>query len=141
MKLLFMLSVSFLFLVSCKKEPDNSKTNLLTAKPWKFVKVESKTNNIPWMDEVPFWPQCKKDDEIVFMKDHSYTLRNGATKCDPLDPDVLDVARWNFLDNETKFDMDGAVTTIEVLNESQFVISASETSGGNTYASRYTLEH
>jgi len=141
MKLLFILSVSLLFLASCKKESGNSKTSLLTARPWKFAKVESKWNNDPWIDEVPSWPQCKKDDEIVFMKDHSYTLRNGATKCDPSDPDVFDVAQWYFLNDETKFEMDGAISTIELLNESQFILSASETSGADTYFSRYTLEH
>lgn len=141
MKTLVLVCAILLCMVSCRKNPDNSKVDLLTEKPWKFVKIESKVNNGPWMDEVQFWPQCQKDDEIVFMRDHSYAIRNGAMKCNPTDPDEFDVATWNFVDKETKLDMDGAVTTIEVLNHTQLVLSSTETTGGDAYLYRYTLEH
>ena len=93
------------------------------------------------MDEVPFWPACKKDDEILFKSDLSYVLSQGASKCDPSDPDISDIATWKFLENETKIDMDGAVLVIEKLDNNQFVISATATMGSDTYYNRYTLEH
>jgi hypothetical protein len=140
MKTLVVLSAFVLLLSACKKDPDQSKTKLLTEGAWKFIKIEYEMNGL-WIDEVSFWPPCKKDDEIVFMKDHSYILRNGATKCSSSDPDTFDVVRWNFLDDETKLDMDGAVTAIEVLNHSQLILSATQTTGGITSSTKYTLEH
>lgn len=139
--LIYSLAFITLF-VSCKKENDpESKTSILTEKPWKFVRIESKTNNGQWFDEVQFMQQCEKDNEVLFKTNHSYVLSEGATKCNPLDPDIMDEARWTFLENETKFDMDGAVLIIEKLNHSQFIISASETLGTDTFYERYTLEH
>lgn len=118
-----------------------SKTEMLTARAWKFVKVEYKANSDPWVDEVPFWPNCEKDDQILFKIDQSYILSEGLTKCNPSDPDIMDIATWKFLENETKIDMDGAVTTIDRLDAIQFIISASTTSGTDTYYYKYTLEH
>ena len=141
MKSAALLSIGLLFLLACNKKPDSSRTDLLTEKPWKFVKIESSMNNGPWYDEVQFWATCEKDDELVFLIDHSYSLRNGETKCDASDPDVFDVATWNFLDNETKLDMDGSVTTIDALDKTQMILSSTETSGVDTYRYRYTLAH
>jgi len=137
------LPIAIVFLLfSCQKaEDEESKTSILTEKAWKFVKVESKTNNGAWLDEAQFWAACKKDDEILFKSNNSYVHSNGAIKCSPSDPDVFDVATWKFLDNETRFDMDGAVTNIEKLDHQQFILSASQTIGGDTYYTRYTLEH
>jgi hypothetical protein len=133
---------ALLLLFSCTKEEENeSKMSILTEKAWKFVKVESRTNNGPWFDEAQFWPACKKDDEILFKTNLSYVLSNGATKCTSSDPDVFDIATWKFLDNETKIDMDGAVTSIEKLDHQEFIISASQTQGSDTYYNRYTLQH
>ena len=139
--MIFSLFIIILF-SSCQKENEpESKTSILTEKAWKFVKIESKTNNGPWLDEVPYMPACEKDNEILFKANHSYVLSEGATKCNPLDSDIMDEARWSFLENETKFEMDGAILVIEKLNHSQFIISASYTSGGDTFYEMYTLEH
>jgi hypothetical protein len=132
----------FTLLTSCQKEKDpQSRTGLLTGKAWKFVKIESKTNNGPWFDEVQLMSACEKDNEVLFKTNLSYVISEGATKCDPFDPDILDEVRWGFLENETKIDMDGAILFIEKLDQSQFIISASETIGTDTYYERYTLEH
>ena len=142
MKLRLLQLILLSLFLSCNKEPDSeSKTALLTSKAWKFVKAESKVNNGIWVDEAQFWSTCKKDDEILFKTDHSYVLSNGATKCSPSDPQILDEATWKFLESETKIDMDGAITFIEKLDEQQFIISSNTTSGSDTYFYKYTLEH
>jgi hypothetical protein len=142
MKTIIFSLVLITTLISCQKENEpESKTSILTEKAWKFVKIESKTNNGPWFDEVQLMQSCEKDNEVLFKANHSYLLSEGATKCNPLDPDILDEARWSFLENETKIDMDGAILFIEKLNHSQFIISASETIGADTFYERYTLEH
>jgi len=134
-------------LCACQKENDEksiqeTKTSILTEKPWKIVKAESKSKNTdPWFDDSQFWPACVKDDQLLFKTNNSYTHSNGATKCDPMDPDLFDEARWKFLDNESRIDMDGDILNIETLNHQQFIIWASETIGADTYYSRYTLEH
>ena len=142
MRLKFLQIILFSFLLSCSKDPDiESKTSLLTGKAWKFVKAESRVNNGIWLDEAQFWPTCKKDDEILFKTNNSYVLSNGATKCNSSDPEILDEATWNFLETETKIDMDGAITLIEKLDTQQFIISSSTIAGTDTYYYKYTLEH
>ena len=138
--IIFTLAICLLF--SCSKEmEESSRTSLLTGKAWKFVKIESKMNNDPWVDEVLFWLPCEKDDEILFKTDGSYILSNGATKCDASDPDIFDVARWDFLENETKLSMDGAVAAIDELTSQRMVLSATQVSGAGTAYTRLTLEH
>lgn len=136
-----LFSVLVLTIFSCSKKNDESKTGLLTEKPWKWIKIESKVNNDPWDEEVQYWPSCRKDDEMLFKRDHSYVFSNGATKCNFSDPDILDEATWSFLENETKIDIDGSVTKIEVIDHNQLILSETETFGGDTYYYRYTLSH
>lgn len=142
MKAIIISLATITLFISCQKEKDpESRTSILTEKAWKFVKIESKTNNGPWLDEVQYQPACVKDNEMLFKANLSYVLSEGATKCDPFDPDIMEEARWSFLENETKIDIDGAILFIEKLNDSQFIISASETIGNDTFYERYTLEH
>lgn len=127
---------------SCQKENEpESKTSLLTAKAWKFIKIETKTDNLPWFDEIPFMPACERDDELLFKTDGSCLYSEGATKCNPMDSDIIDEVRWSFVDNETKIDFDGGVFVIEKLDHTQFIISATETTGSHTSYVKYTLEH
>ena len=135
-------------LLSCQKEKDEKpiqdefKTPILTEKAWKIVRAESKSKiDDPWYVDSQWWPDCVKDDQLLFKINNSYTHSNGAEKCDPMDPDIFDEARWKFLDNETRIEMDGDTLNIETLNHQQFIMWASETIGSNTYYSRYTLEH
>ena len=144
MKYIYVLStlLSFILFWSCQKEKDEAgKQTLLTDRVWKIAKVESKVNNGPWVDEVPFWPACKKDDEWIFLANLSWELTQGINKCDPSAPQVMEHGTWAFLDNETKIDIENVIFLIENLDDQRFIFSASETFGADTQYVKYTLEH
>lgn len=61
---------------------------------------------------------CSKDDNYTFKADGTGTFDEGATKCDPDDPQS-EPATWKFIDNETKLVLDGDTSTIlELTNNS-----------------------
>jgi hypothetical protein len=45
---------------------------------------------------------CLKDNLMIFKTDSSVTLDEGASKCDPSDPQTEDGGNWLFEDNESK---------------------------------------
>ena len=64
---------------SCKKDDEKTSKDYLTAHDWKLVSI--KIGGIAsTLDD------CDKDDFATFHKDGEYHLDEGATKCDPSDP-------------------------------------------------------
>ncbi|HUR10904.1 MAG TPA: hypothetical protein VM012_06020 [Flavitalea sp.] len=143
MRSIIILSVVFLSVqISCSKKDDLSeKESFLTLKPWKFSKSETRTNNDPWVDEAVFWPVCEKDNEIVFKKNHSYEINEGATKCDPLDEQMIDAGRWSLSSGDTKLVIDGEEVIIEILDAQQLVFYSVQTLGTDTFTEKFTLVH
>ena len=84
-----LLVVSALFVVSCKKDKV-SPTELLTAPScWKMVLLEGfdSTNDL-WV-AVPL-DACIADNCFTFNIDQSFATEEGASKCDPDDPQTAD---------------------------------------------------
>ena len=94
-------------LIGCKKDNSNivakSKTQLLTEKTWKQVKFEVRTNTTdPWNDITATYQTCDLDDVITFTSAGAFfTQTEGATKCSPSDPDIVESGNWSFQSNET----------------------------------------
>ncbi|KAB2917679.1 MAG: hypothetical protein F9K23_04665 [Bacteroidetes bacterium] len=90
---------------SCKKDADENptpspapaptKTQLLTAKSWRMTSMKVGT-----MDYIGFLPACQKDDFMTFKTNFTVIDDEGATKCDPSDPQV-ETSAWSFINNET----------------------------------------
>lgn len=87
---------------SCKKDNDSpkSKTELLTAKLWKISSVgidldKNNTVDLPYPME-----NCDKDNTFEFKADGKGITYEGATKCDPDDPDSENFT-WSFKNEET----------------------------------------
>ena len=57
-------------------------------------------------DVFDIFPACTKDDIIKFKTDFNATTDEGATKCDPNDPQTY-TEKWSFAANETKIILDG----------------------------------
>jgi hypothetical protein len=118
--------------VSCKKDDDGPKSNTETISGKKFKvtamtidpAVEVGGNTIT--DLFSFMPDCSKDDYMVMNSDGTATFDEGATKCEPDDPQT-ESGTWAFLDNETKlsvtYDGDTEVYNIIELTESVLKIS------------------
>ncbi len=82
---LFMFAL--LALVSCKKDEDSVKDKL-TKDTWKLIDSRSDNNADGELtaDESDI-DDCEKDDINTFHTDGTYHREEGATKCDPADPD------------------------------------------------------
>jgi hypothetical protein len=94
-----------LFFISCKKSDDNNtpssktKTQLLTQMPWKnSVVLKRSTPSDSWTSANT--PPCTFDDITTFTAS-TYSVDNGATVCNPGEPQIVETGTWNFTSNET----------------------------------------
>lgn len=90
---IILISVALVF-QACKKS-SKSKTELLTQSAWKF---KSATAN--GMDASLYLDECQKDNTITFVSSGTGNVDEGASKCDPGDPQTIPF-NWNFANNET----------------------------------------
>lgn len=92
-----------------------------------------------------FLPDCSKDGFMNFHDDGTMVYDEGATKCDPGDPQT-ETGTWTFTDNETRLSTtSGGVTEIVdivELTDSKLVISFDQTvdygDGEQTYTNTVT---
>lgn len=127
------LLVSFVFAFSsCEKdsneEPESvSKTGLLTSEGWMF-KSAVVTFPAPFGTQDIFaqMDECEKDNIITFKTDKTVIEDEGATKCDPSDPQTLPGGTWAFTNGETELVLDGETFTITSLTSSELLIEYSE---------------
>lgn len=80
-------AVGIFVLASCKKDDDSPKDLLTGQSCWKVVKQESRLSATdPWEAEVV--EPCSADDCLNFSDDGNFSSDEGATKCDPSDPET-----------------------------------------------------
>jgi hypothetical protein len=133
--------------IGCSKDDDDNpspKTNteLLTTGTWKFS--DAKVNGA---SVASFIDDCQKDNILTFLAAGTGTAEEGATKCDPGDPNSAPF-NWAFQTNETvlfvstPFFTGGSSTfTIVSLTESQLVLSQSITLSGISQTVEITFIH
>ena len=101
---LFIVSL-FLSTFSCKKDDAPSKKDLLSGKNWMLVSETISPainfNGILITDLYAQMDDCTKDDISKFNANGTYTLEEGATKCDVNDPQVYDSGTWVFNSDQT----------------------------------------
>ena len=135
-----MLAASMLA-VSCKKDDNNNNNNgpqmtkkeMLTAKSWKATGM-----TIGGSDFWPLVDACERDDLYTFKTDGTYIEDEGATKCDPADPQVITTSTWAFIQNDTKIVYDGDTATIKELTPSKMVLESDF--GGNAAVGTFTAQ-
>ena len=125
--LLLLLAVAAFTQIACKKDDDNSKSPeeiLTSVSCWSSVKDElyNPTSNM-WEDQAI--DDCSKDDCLSFKSDKTATFDEGATKCDPADPQTS-TGTWSLsADGKTLtsvIDGDTSMGTIIELTASQLII-------------------
>jgi hypothetical protein len=100
----FLSIATLLFtLFACKKDAEPTKTELLTAHAWKTTAAEATINGVK-SNLYASYEACEKDDFTTFKTDKTFISDEGATKCDPADPQT-EQAKWTFLTNETKLEI------------------------------------
>ena len=93
-------------------------TDLLTANDWMVVglniepAIDIDNNGTEENNLIPFIPACTLDDFFDFNTDGSYTIEEGASKCDPNDPDIIETGNWSWNSDNTNliFEPNGGTT-------------------------------
>ena len=128
--LLTLITAFVLSIGACKKDAAKSKTVLLTQSNWKIVKEESKSGSGPWVDNTSTLA-CEKDNQLVFSTTSTLELNEGATKCNPTDPQIIGTGTWSFLTNETQLQIVvfglTPIYSLDQLDDNTMVLSRSET--------------
>jgi len=142
--LLTLIAAFVLSIGACKKDAAKSKTELLTQSSWKVLKLEERTGAGPWTEVLPLPPACDRDNINIFRTNGTFEENEGATKCNPADPQIVSTGSWSFITNETQLQVPGGPGTlllnIDQLDENTMVLSV-PLSGGATITSRITLGH
>ena len=99
-------AVCLVLLFACSKSGSSlSKTDLLTAHPWKIVADSilpgRYLGGVLVTDMYTAYESCEKDDYYAFSKDGTLEANNGPTKCSPSDHQFLKLT-WFLEDGETK---------------------------------------
>jgi hypothetical protein len=130
--LIVLLTLGALYLSACKDEttedptPTLSRSELLIAGNWQmtsgtivppikidlFGQVITISDFMEFMDSEP----CEKDDLIIFNTNGTITNDEGATKCDPADPQTTAGGNWALVESDAKLRMieDGDTTMITI---------------------------
>jgi hypothetical protein len=105
-------SLVLVTLFSCKKNETlvtpKTKTEFLagtSSKSWKNTKAIAANGGLT-IDLVNSQPTCVVDNILTFSTTKTYEIREGATKCNTADPDLVLKANWGFNADETKFTVD-----------------------------------
>lgn len=94
--LFYALAFTALFLMSCDKDNDPSKKDLLTAHPWR--EISDRVDGVEQHNSAP----CSADDMYIFRaSDNGFAFDEGATMCFPTSSQTQELGTWAFSSNET----------------------------------------
>lgn len=150
---LLFFSISVLFLSACSKDdntsddntPQTTKKELLTTKPWKYaawtVRPPVQDGNGNYISDVyAYKPACEKDDEFVFNANGNVNFNQGATKCDPNQPQTT-YGSWAFKNDETELVIGGRVHKINTLNSIEMKVTFEDVVGSTTHTHYVAFKH
>ena len=140
-KILFAtLILSSLFIGCSKDDTDDvkqpTKTELLTAHYWQITAI-TVDPPLPFFgttitDFYALSENCYKDDIQKFNTNNTIIFDEGATKCDPADPQTENGV-WSFNSNETILTIDGESSKVLNLTSTQLKMSSSQLIDGINY--------
>ena len=118
---LIIAALAFLTISSCKKEEEKkSKTDYLTASSWKIKSIV-----VNGIDGTAFIEACSKDDTQKYNAGGTGLFNEGATKCDPADPQTEAFA-WAFAGGESQLVIDGETFIINTLDANTLALQLSD---------------
>jgi len=140
-----------LIMVSCTKKsnsptptptptPTETKTQLLTGKNWKITAwtfnpgIDDGTGTLItdlYAYAMDNGEQCFLDNILNFNTNGNYTEYEGATLCDPQDPQLYGTGTWSFQNSETTLIRDGQESTIVTLNSTTLKLKGFEDFDGD----------
>ena len=112
--LIFYSTLSFFF-VSCKKDNEPSKTQLLTESRW--IYQDAKRNGVSIFTTIQ---ACSRDNLFYYKTNGELTIDDGPTKCNSADPQTANFA-WFFFSNEDSISINNIRTKILEISKTQFI--------------------
>lgn len=145
-----------LFAAACKKASEPTpptRTEMLTSSPWKWVAGtvtpaydifgDGKPINGDYFSKAP---KCWQDDIYTFTSANKFTHDEGASKCDPSDPQIYSQGTWAFetADNVIRIKTssnpsDDSLWGINELTESSLKVVEYYTENGKQYTFTYNF--
>ena len=131
-----------LTITSCKKKDEATptvathtptKTELLTGKNWKLTSSIVSPAFFGETDLYASMLSCEKDNITIFNSNGTVTDDQGATKCDPSDPQQSTTYNWSFNTDQTILTIDGDDGIIITLSTTTLKISVVIAYGGTNY--------
>ena len=118
---LIIAALAFLTISSCKKDDEKkSKTDYLTSSPWKIKSIV-----VNGIDGTAFIEACSKDDTQKYNVGGAGLFSEGATKCDPADPQT-EPFTWAFAASESQLVIDGETAIINTLDANTLALKLSD---------------
>lgn len=112
MKIKLIVFLLAIIAVSCKEDevPEAKKSNLEyltagTSKSWKLKDGTAKQGNIT-INLIDAQSSCVTDNEIELFSDFVYEFKEGASKCQTSDPDLIVKARWELSEEANTITID-----------------------------------
>ena len=142
------LSILFsaLFFTGCSKgDGVKTKTELLTTGGWRLENKQVKIGAGNWTDVTSGIAACKKDDAISYSTPSTYTVTEGASKCNVADPTTVETGTWAFMDNESKLKVTATSTNvtynINLITENALTLEEVDASGIVVIYTQYAFLH
>ena len=131
--------------VGCKKDSaspssNSSKTSIITSKSWRVTNLKVSLGSVVLLDQLQGMPTCELDNVIKFATAGTYSVEEGATKCDPSDPNIVDNGTWKLESNETKFNLDGELLDVVEISNNIIKLRTTVTENGITATLDMTLQ-
>lgn len=130
MRKLMLLSAFIVVLTACKKDPVDSgegkpTLELLTnnsSKTWQVQDGVAKQGDLE-VNLIASQNPCVTDNQITLYSNFSYEFKEGATKCNPDDPDIILSANWELAADESSITIDRFVFLGRSVNNPTFILS------------------
>lgn len=117
-------------LVACSKKDEPASKATLLVRKWKQTDLlVAQTGTPPVSVYNTLVENCSKDDIWEFKADGTFTVVEGATKCDPSDPDLISTGTWQLIENETKLVVDDVSEPAQTLTINELTASTLRATG------------
>lgn len=117
--------IALLAFSGCQKDdppPPPTKTELIS-RDWKATAMTAVfPAPIGTVDALAQLQACERDNIIKVKADGTYIVDEGATKCNPADPQTVETGNWVFASNETKLTIMGETWDIVSLSATTLVL-------------------
>lgn len=105
LKFVMLFCVLTALLIACKKDKDQTRSELIASKAWKLADYGDDINSNGIIDPAESdLLNCEKDDSYTFTTGGNGTFDEGASKCDATDPQSYPYT-WQLTDGDTKLNI------------------------------------